>query len=251
MTTPATDNTAYSIMCGAAWNACLVPEGEDPDSEMIARYLRRLNQLIVHIITGEGGDGVRLWLWQDTPITLVAGRGQYLLGPATFGGNVSNVLLKPANIRDQYYLYSTANGATKRPVFRISRQEYDMLSVTTQQGPVTQIFCDPQQNTFNVNTWLVPDANEATGTLQLVLLNQVTTFVGINDQMNFPVEWALALEWGLSSEISHGQPQAVIGRCDAKAGYYLAKLQEWDSEQGTSILPQPDQRFTLPSRFKK
>jgi hypothetical protein len=242
MTTPSTDNTAYSIICDAAWDACLVSEGEDPDSELIAKWMRKLNKLISVIMT----EGIRLWLWQDTPITLVAEQSLYKLGPASAGGNVSNVLLKPGNIRDQYYLYSVANGSTKRP---ISRQQWDMLSVTTQQGPVTQIFVDPQQSTLNVNTWLVPDANEATGTLQLVLLNQITNFVGLTDVMNFPTEWALALEYRLASEICQGQPQAVIARCDAKAAYYTQKLEEWDSEQETSILPQPDQRMFQRRRF--
>lgn len=247
MTTPATDNSAYAIISGAVWNAQLIPEGEDPDSEMIARYTRRLNQTIKQIII----EGMRLWLWQDTPITLTAGTSLYKLGPVSAGGNVSNVLVKPAQIRDQYYLYSQINGGTRRPIFRISRQEWDMLSTVSQQGPITQIFCDPQQSTFNVNTWLIPDANEATGTLQLVLLNQVTSFVGITDLMNFPDEWALCLEWRLAAQICQGQPASVINRCDAQAAYFTQKLEEWDSEQETSIQPQPDQRMFQRHRFRR
>lgn len=247
MTTPATDNTGYSIICDAAADAVLVSDGQDPDSEQIAKYMRRLNKIILRIIT----RGVRLWLWQDTPITLTAGTSLYVLGPPAFGGNVSNVTVKPANIRDQYYQYPTTSGNTRRPVFRISRNEWDMLSIVVQQGPITQIFCDPQQNVFNVNTWLQPDANEALGLLHLVLLNQVTSFVGITDTMNFPIEWALALEWGLAAEICTGQPQSVINRCEGKAAQYLAELEEWDSEQETSVLPQPDQRMFQNRRFGK
>jgi hypothetical protein len=240
MTTPATDNTGYSIISGAMWKACLLPEGEDPDSEMIAKHTRVLNQLVNFIQT----QGIRLWLQQDTAITLTAGTGLYTLGPA---GTVP--MTKPTQVTDQYYLYSTANGATRRPVFRISRQEWDMLSITTQQGPITQIFVDPQQLTLNVNCWLVPDANEATGTLHLVLRQQVTNFVGFTDAMNFPIEWAMALEWGLSKEICQGQPAAVIQRCDGMAAYYLQMLEEWDAEQETSIKPQPDQRLFNRRRF--
>jgi len=241
MTTPATDNTAYSIICGAMRKACLLPLGDDPDSEETAKYTRTLNQVINFIQT----PGIRLWLLQDTPITLTAGVGLYTLGPS---GTVP--MVKPTQVEDQYYLYSASNGATKRPVFKISRQEWDMLSVTTQQGPITQIFVDPQQTTLNVNCWLVPDANEATGTLQLVLRRQVTNFVGVLDTMNFPIEWALTLEWTLAREICEGQPQAVIARCDAMSQYYLQKLEEWDAEQGTSITPQPDQRL-IQKRFNR
>lgn len=240
MTTPATDNTGYSIISGAMWKACLLPEGEDPDSELIAKHTRTLNQLINFMQT----EGHKLWLHQDTAVTLIAGTGLYTFGPS---GTV--VMVKPTQVVDQYYLYSAANGGTRRPVFRISRQEWDMLSVTTQQGPITQIFVDPQQLTLNVNTWLTPDANEATGTLHLVLRSQVTNFVGITDGMNFPIEWAMALEWGLSKEICQGQPAAVIQRCDAMAAFYMQKLEEWDAEQETSIKPQPDQRLIQSRRF--
>lgn len=244
MTTPATENTGYSIICDAMWDACLLPEGDDPSPEQLAKYTRRLNQLVNYIMTSAGG--VRLWLLQDTPIPLQANLGQYILSPS---GTVS--MTKPLQVYDQYYLYSTANGGTRRPVFKISRQEWDMLSTPAQTGPITQIFVDPQQTSLNINTWLIPDTTEATGTLHLVLQTQVTNFVGITDGMNFPNEWALALHWGLASEICQGQPTEVISRCDNKAAYYLSELQDWDQEQGTSIKLQPDQRLTQHKRFNR
>jgi len=240
MTTPATDNTGYSIISGAMSKACLLPAGDDPDSEEIARHSRTLNQLINFIQT----RGIRLWLLQDTSVTLAAGQGLYTFGPS---GTV--VMPRPMQVEDQYYLYAAGQGSTRRPVFKISRQQWDQLSVTTQQGPITQIFVDPQQYSLNVNCWLVPDANEATGTLHLVFRNQVTNFVGITDKMNFPVEWALTLEWGLSKEICQGQSPEIISRCDGMAAYYLQALEEWDAEQDTSILPQPDQRLFNRRRF--
>lgn len=242
MTTPATDNTAYAIICDACWDACLVPMGDDPNSEMLAKCQRRLNQIITEEITETQG----LWLWVDTAIALVAGQGQYVMGP----GGVANVTTKPMQIRDQYYQYSTANGGTRRPVSRLSRIEWDMLSSPSQQGPITQIFVDPQQSVLNVNTWLVPDTNEATGTLHLVLMQRVTQFTGLTDAMSFPLEWALFLHWKLASEICQGQPPAIVNRCDGKAAYYKEKLEEWDAEQETSITFQPDQRVLPSSRFR-
>lgn len=242
MTTPATDNTGYSIICGAMWKACLLPSGEDPVGDTVAKYTRTLNQLINFIMT----QGIRLWVLQDTSVTLVAGTNLYTFGPS---GTVP--MTKPTQIYDQYYLYSQANGATRRPVSRLSRQEWDMLSTSSQQGPVTQIFVDPQQLTLNVNTWLTPDANEATGTLHCVFRNQVTNFVGVTDQMNFPIEWALCLEWGLSTQINMGQPQSVINRCDTMYTYFLEKLEEWDAEHETSIKLEPDQRLLRRSRYGK
>lgn len=243
MTTPSTDNTAWSIICEAVWDACILPHGEVPDSEATFKYTRRLNQLINFICTTKG---IRLWLLQDTAVPLVAGQGLY-----TFGPTGTTVMVKPVQIFDQYYLYSPANGGTRRPVFRISRQQWDMLSVTTQQGPITQIFVDPQQSLLEVNTWLTPDVIEATGTLHLVFKEQVTNFVGVTDAMNFPIEWALTLGWSLAREIAMGQPASVINRCDAQAAYYLEALEEWDAEHETSILPQPDQRLFQNKRFSR
>lgn len=242
MTTPATENTAYAIICGAMWDACYLAEGEEPNSEEIARHTRKLNQLINLVQT----KGIRLWLLQDTAVPLTAGKGSYSFGPS---GDIA--MTKPLQVEDQYYLYSPQLGATRRPVFKISRQQWDMLSVTNQQGPITQIFVDPQQLLLIVNTWLIPDANEAQGTLHLVLRNQVTNFVSVTDQMNFPIEWAMHLEWGLAQMICQGQPQAVINRCDAMAASTLQTLEEWDAEQGTSIIPQPDQRMYQFGRFNK
>lgn len=248
MTTPVTDNTAYSTICEAMWDACLIPSGEDPDSEIIGKHLRRLNQLVLETTTAE--DGPRLWLLADTSVPLVAGNNLY-----TFGPTGSVIMPSPKYVYDQYYQYSAPNGSTRRPVARVSRQEWDMLSTLVQQGPITQIFVDPQQTvaapTMNVNTWLTPDANEATGTLHLVFRNLVTGFVNITDQMNFPIEWALFLHWTLASEICQGQPQSVISRCDGKAAYYKQKLIDWDQEHETSILPQPDQRMFHRRRFGK
>lgn len=248
MTTPVTENTAYSIICEAEWDACLTAEGEDPNSEIMAKRMRRLNQIIIETVSAE--DGPRLWLLVDTPIPLTAGINLYTFGP-TVAGPGSLVMPKPFQVYDQYYQYSSANGSTKRPVFRISRQEWDMLSTNIQQGPITQIFVDPRQFQLNINTWLTPDANEALGQLHAVFRTLVTNFVGLNDAMNFPVEWALYLHWQLASEICQGQPQAVISRCDGKAAYYKMKLIDWDQEHETSILPQPDQRMFQRRRFGK
>jgi hypothetical protein len=240
---PSTENTAHQIICDALIESCQLRDGDDPSPEEEARCVRRLNQLI----NLQQTRGRRLWLLQDYAIPLVAGTGIYYLAAAVTPGQQ----YKPINVEDQYYLYSAANGSTRRPVFRISRSEWDMLSVTSQKGPITQIFIDPQQTQLVVNTWLIPDANEATGTLHVVIKNQVTNFVGITDQMNFPVEWAMYLLWALADQRSNGQPLAVQQKCAMQAAAALEVLDEWDAEQETSILLQPDQRMMLPSRFRK
>ncbi len=242
MTTPATNYTGYSIICDAMSDAKLLSSGDSPDSEMVARYLRKLNNGVNYFQT----QGIKLFLLSDYALALVAGTNLYTLGPT---GTVA--MTKPTQVYDQYYLYSAANGANRRPVGRLARKDWDALSTASQQGPITSIFVDPQQNTLNINTWLTPDANEASGTLHLVLRNQVQNFVGVTDVMNFPIEWALALEWWLANEISGGQPPLVQQKCAQMAALYEEALLNWDTEQDTSLVLQPSQQMLAPSRFGK
>ena len=66
--------------------------------------------------------------------------------------------------------------------------------------------------------------------------------VSVNDQMNFPQEWFLALRWGFADEICTGQPQAIMDRCEKKATMYREALEDWDVED-TSTRFQPDTRM--------
>jgi hypothetical protein len=68
--------------------------------------------------------------------------------------------------------------------------------------------------------------------------------------MNFPIEWALALEWGLADQIKTGQPLAVQANASQMATKYQAALEDWDVEDADTSI-QPDQRtYQGYGRFK-
>jgi hypothetical protein len=68
--------------------------------------------------------------------------------------------------------------------------------------------------------------------------------------MNFPIEWALLLEWGLADQISTGQPTTIIAKAAANEVQYREALEGWDVEDAATMF-QPDQRmYQNTGRFK-
>lgn len=227
MTAPAYFNSVQRTIRSAMENAGLLEELSDPTPEQFARYKDRLNDLVnVLAIT----PGLRLWLMDDISITLTSGTATYQLGPA---GSIMTT--RPLRVLQGYFLDSTAN---RRPIYPMSWDEYLRLSNTTQTGPVTQFLIDKQILNLDVTFWLTPDATAATGTAHLFLEQQVIQSVSLIDTMGFPIEWYMALQWGLAAEICTGQPDSVIQRCEGKAAYYRELLGGWDIEDAsTSFTP--------------
>jgi hypothetical protein len=220
--------------------------GDEPDSQTLSDNMRRLNKLINYFMT----QGLKLWLIEDLAITLLPpisstqGVALYTLGPA---GTV--VMQKPLRVISAYYLDIYSD---QRPLIPMSyTDEYKRLSNVLQPGSINSYAVDKQQLTLNVYFWMPPSAFEATnGTAHLMIEQSVTQFTGITDQMNFPIEWALALEWGLADQTSTGQPATIQAKCAANAERYRTALEDWDVEDADTMF-QPDQRETqYRGRFK-
>lgn len=234
MTTPA-DNTPYAIIVDALTDCGKLQEGDEVVGERLASCMRRLRDLVNYFTT----KGVKLWLQSDQAITLVAGQGgpsnPYTLKP---GGSVS--ITKPLRATDGYYL--DANSIS-RPVDSIARADYVRLGNKTQQGAINSYFVDKQQSEIDIYTWLVPDTTAALGTLHVILRQQATDPVTLNETMNFPQEWRIALRWCLADEMSTGQPAEVIKRCMVNARMYREELENWDIEDVPTQFT-PDQQGT-------
>jgi len=207
-------------------NAGLLEELQDPTPEQFAENRDRLTDLVNFQQT----QGLKLFLWQDLPITLTAGISAYTLGP---GGSV--IASKPIRALQGYFLDSSAN---RRPIYPLSWEEWMRLSQVTQQGPITQFFVDKQVSNLVVTFWLTPDATAALGTAHLLIEQQVTAPVFLTDAIAFPIEWFMYLSWGLADEICTGQPQAIMDRCRMKAETLRNALEGWDTEDAsTSFAP--------------
>lgn len=223
------DNTASRIIQNAMEDAGLLQEGQTPNPTQYAKYLIRLND----IINFEQTQGLKLFLLEDIPVTLTAGKGLYTIMP---GGDVN--MVKPTAINDAYY--RDQNGI-QRPLISISWNEWVRLSQPQNQGQVNSWFADKQYDRINLHLWLVPDSVAATGTVHVIARTQQPMVVNITDTMQFPQEWFIFLHWALAAEISTGQPDSIIARCEQKAASYRKALEDYDTEDA-SIQFQMDPR---------
>lgn len=228
MAAPASDTPA-AIIGDAYLDAGILQEGQTPNSEQLVIGMRKLTDLVNLMQT----QGLKLWLNSVTTVTLVAGTGTYTFGPAG-----STVMVKPLRVLEAIYVNSSGN---RRPLNVMSWNDYMRLGQISQQGEINSYFVDKKQTSLSVTFWLVPNAAAATGNVQLLHQLQVTNFIQVNETMNFPVEWRIALRWGLADEFATGQPQAIMDRCAQRALQYRTMLEDWDVEDGPT-------RFTPDAR---
>jgi hypothetical protein len=222
MTTPANFNTPSRIIQFAMKDAGLLQEGDRPNGDDLAQYISRLNDMVNMWQT----QGLKLWLNSVQAVTLVAGTGSYTLGPA---GSI--ITVKPTRVIEGYYI-SSSN--ISRQLDTLSWEGYNSLPNATQQGAIVAYFVDKQQANLVVKTWLVPDTGAAAGRMDLLIQQQVTGAVSLNDTMGFPLEWYMALRWGLADDICGGQSQAIMQRCAQKAESFRSSLEDWDVEDAST-----------------
>jgi len=222
------DNTPISVINDAYFDAGITQEGQTPNSEQIVTGMRKLTDLVNLWQT----QGLKLWLNVDTPVPLVAGQGTYVLGP---GSTTGIDMTKPLRVIEAYYVDVNA---IRRPLIVLSWNDYIRLSQITQIGQLNSYFVNKQQTQLSVFFWLIPDAEAATGMAHLLLQTQVVNFINVTETLNFPIEWRIALRWGLADELSTGQPQAIMDRCQQRAAMYRTQLEDWDVEDApTRFVP--------------
>lgn len=217
MTTP-NDNTPLSIITDAYFDAGLLQEGETLNGEQVTSGLRKLTDLVNLWQT----QGLKLWLNVDLSVPLVSGQGTYTLGLA---GTV--VMTKPSRVLDAWYTDSNSN---RRPLTPLAWADYARLSQLAQTGALTNYFVDKQVTQLSVFFWPVPDTTAATGVAHLLIQRQVTNPISVTETVDFPIEWRIALRWGLADELCTGQPQAIMDRCQQRANTYRMALEDWDVE---------------------
>ena len=228
MTAPS-DNTPISIIQDAYFDAGYLAEGDTVSGEQIVSGMRRLTDMINLWQT----QGLKLWLNVDTAVPLVSGQGTYSFMP---GGDID--MAKP--LRGIQAYYRDPNGI-RRPLVVLAWDDYLRLSQINQVGQINSYFVNKMQTQLSIFFWLIPDATAATGTAHVLLQTQVTNFISVTETMNFPIEWRIALRWGLADEMSTGQPQAIMDRCQQRAQTYRAALEDWDVEDAPTRFA-PDQR---------
>lgn len=225
-----TSNTPYGIIKDAMFNAGYLGSGDDPTSEDLAVNFRRLNDLINLWQT----QGLKLFLNREVQVTLVAGQNTYPFS-AALGIVPSKTILRILQGRVQ-----TPQGVY-RPIYPISWDEFNRLSLPA-DGTVVNYFVDKQPDTTIIKVWNTPSVQEALNTMVLLAQYQVINAINLEETMEFPQEWRIALCWGLADEISTGQPEAIMDRCERKAKIFREALEDWDVEDAPTTFA-PDYRM--------
>ena len=234
MTTP-TINTVYAILTDAYKDAGLRQEGDELTPEQLAEGIRRLRALMLFFQT----KGLKLWTQSDQAVTLVAAQNQYTLMPS---GSVN--MTKPMRVLQGYYLYTATN--VHRPIYPMSWEEFIRLGqsgiLSANQGTISQYLTEKLYDRLRITFWLCPDTTEAAnGVVHLLLQTQITVPTELDEMLQFPDEWTLALRWGLADDLATGQPETIMNRCAQKAEYYRMALEDWDVEDASTSFA-PDMR---------
>lgn len=270
--TPLYDNTPISIIRDGLFEVGLLEEGQDPNGEQIARGMRRINRMVNLWQT----QGLKLWLELDLPVALTAG---VFLYPLT--QQLNGYTAKYTRVKEGYFLYGSPSGEdiqtdsgigittdsgeqiqtststsamstnTLYPLIPMGRSEWDNVGTRSSPGTVTQYYVDKQPAVLNVNLWQTPSPEFATlGQVHLIVQQQQTNVVQLNDQMVFPEEWFLALMWGLADQSSTGQPRDIVQIAKANAALYFQLLNDWDIEDApTQFQPDPRLQYGSSGRF--
>lgn len=233
-------NTAVGIITDAMRDAGKLQKGDRPDSDDLATYMRRLNDIINLWQT----DGIKLFLQEEVSVPLVVGQTLYVLGP----NGPAVVMARPPRILQGFVI---TPGNIRRPLVMISRDEWERLSqVVGNNGTINSFMVDKQATVTNLNLWPPPDSTEVLNTATFLMQVQAPNPLFLSDSMGFPQEWRIALRWGLADDICTGQPQVIMDRCATKAEFYKKKLEDWDVEDAPTFMNVDSRFYAQQGRFK-
>lgn len=236
----AVSNTAYGIINDAFFDAGLLARGGQVNSDQLFDGMRRL----CDIINLEQTQGLKLFLMKDQSIPLVEDQVDYLL----YEGSTTGVdMTKPLRAIQGYVLNTSS---VRRPLVMLSWNEWMLLSqVTGNSGAISSFMVNKQATYLEVKVWNPPDATEAANTLHVLLQQQATNPVNLEENVSFPQEWRIFLRWALADDLSTGQPESVQKRCSEKAEYYRTLLEAWDVEDAATFFTPSTQQMNSGGEF--
>lgn len=224
-------NTAYGIINDAMVDEGYLQEGQRADSEQIANYMRRLND----IINLWQSYGLKLFLQKEVTFNMIANQADYHFAPVTGLYPLYYIPMeKPSRVLQGYVTVATSN--VRRPLTVLSVDEWERLGqVVSNPGPVNSYMVKKLAAELVVYLWPAPDATDALNTCTLLMQIAPTGPIILSDDTSFPQEWRIALRWALAEDICTGQPQAIVDRCARNAEIYRTQLEGWDVEDAPTM----------------
>lgn len=126
-----------------------------------------------------------------------------------------------------------ANG-NDTPLYPLSEDEYQELSLKTSSGKVNQYYYDPRRDTLGyLHLWVTADSAE--DTVYFSYHRPVEDFDAANDNPDFPSEWYRYLVYALAYDIAphYGIPPQERAMLKMDRDEALADAEAWDVEDAS------------------
>jgi len=222
------NQTATQIIASAFELARVKDPIEPLTNDQTIRGMASFNKIIKYLQK----NGMPLWAIKRDSITLVQSTQSYTCGAAGTG-----IGERPLRILEAFY----RDGSNDTQVEIIARTDYDKLGDKSAEGIPTQIYYDPQLTSGVLYVYNPADANAAGNTLHLIYHRPFEDIDSVSNDVDFPTEWYMALEYTLAVDIAlrSGIRSSRIGMLETKAKEYLYEVMWFDTEN-VSTQFQPD-----------
>ena len=123
------------------------------------------------------------------------------------------------------------------PIDVLPRERYITLTPKTVDGPITQIYYDPQISPAKLFTW--PETDSIHKILILYAQKTLADLDAAGDNPEFPQEWLLALSTNLAKELlpKFGSDTKRASLIINSAGYYKSVAESFDTEELIQFVP--------------
>lgn len=246
MALPVTSGTASflvtrdDIIKGALRSLKVLAIGETPQTEDLTNCAFALN-LILKTFDIEGW---LTWAYQTVNFPFVANQASYTI--AEVSANVTNA--RPLRIAHAW----RRDGSTPPidvPMFQLSRDGYDALTIKLQPGLPNQYYYDPQIGLAVVTFWPVP--TDASQSAYLAIQRPIQDITSSGQNFDLEQEWFLPLKWILADEVSseYEVDAQTLSLVQQRAIYWRTRAADFSREE-VGFTQQPDnQAAAHHSRF--
>ena len=123
------------------------------------------------------------------------------------------------------------------PLNRYERSDYFNLAQKSTQGQVTGYYYDPQLSDAKIYLYTSP--SDATNTIKFTFQKMFFDFSSGTDTIDFPIEWAETLAFGLASRLSYdyGIDKTKSELIKRTADEMLRNLKGYDREESIYFVP--------------
>lgn len=232
--------TAQDIIVEALLDLGIVAEGETPTSAQMNSGFNKLNIML----DSWAARNLLTTAETEESFSLVGGIGTYTIGPSVAAPNF--ITGKPLQILSAYIHDGYGNDT---PVNIITREEYNLFELKTNQGTPRNLFYDPgaTQQASQIGTiklYLVPDSTIAYA-LVIVTEKSFTEFASLTSLITFPPAYKKAFITNLEIEMAPQYGKSISPETAKAASDSLEIIETINSANKTMVMD-----TGLPSRTR-